>query len=132
MAILSCWQQRREMDDPEDHHPTVRIMATGSSTLGATRKFYRRGLPPFLLADQPAERNFQEWMDSYWAKDIQELFRLDRRGSFLTFVELLLTSSGGIFEATRFARPSEVSTLRGDLAVGTIGKLHRSSGGASD
>jgi predicted AAA+ superfamily ATPase len=27
----------------------------------------------------------------------------------LTFVELLLTSSGGIFEATRFARPSEVS-----------------------
>ncbi len=27
-------------------------------------------------------------MDSYWAKDIQELFRLDRRRSFLTFVEL--------------------------------------------
>ena len=48
-------------------------------------------------------------MDSYWAKDIQELFRLDRRRSFLTFVELLLTSSGGTFEATRFARPSEVS-----------------------
>jgi len=125
-----------------DHYPTVRIIATGSSTLGATRKFrdslngpqsgvvadtamsrdleslhiqklehrfYRGGLPPFLLADQPAEGDFQEWMDSYWAKDIQELFRLDRRRSFLTFVELLLTSSGGIFEATRFARPSEVS-----------------------
>ena len=165
-------RQRREMDDPEgflkslegkrvvldevhrlrnpsellkiaaDHYPTVRIIATGSSTLGATRKFrdsltgrkaelwltpamsrdleslhiqrlehrlYRGGLPPFLLADQPAEGDFQEWMDSYWAKDIQELFRLDRRRSFLTFVELLLTSSGGTFEATRFARPSEVS-----------------------
>jgi predicted AAA+ superfamily ATPase len=48
-------------------------------------------------------------MDSYWAKDIQELCRLGRRSSFLKFVELLLTSSGGIFEATRFAQPSEVS-----------------------
>jgi predicted AAA+ superfamily ATPase len=125
-----------------DHYPTVRIIATGSSTLGATKKFqdsltgrkaelwltpamsrdlgslhvqklehrlYRGGLPPFLLADLPPEGDFQEWMESYWAKDIQELFRLDRRRSFLTFVELLLTSSGGIFEATRFARPSEVS-----------------------
>ena len=41
-------------------------------------RLYRGGLPPFLLADQTRERDFQEWMDSYWAKDIQELFRLDR------------------------------------------------------
>jgi predicted AAA+ superfamily ATPase len=175
-------RQRREMDDPEgflkslegkrvvldevhrlrnpsellkiaaDHYPAVRVIATGSSTLGATRKLrdsltgrkaelwltpamsrdleslhvkklehrlYRGGLPPFLLADQTTESDFQEWMDSYWAKDIQELFRLDRRRSFLTFVELLLTSSGGIFEATRFARPTEVSrtTIANYLSV---------------
>jgi predicted AAA+ superfamily ATPase len=48
-------------------------------------------------------------MDSYWAKDIQELCRPGRRSSLLKFVELLLTSSGGIFEATRLAQPSEVS-----------------------
>lgn len=135
-----------------DHYPTVRIVATGSSTLGATRKFrdsltgrkaelwltpamtldlaalkvkdleqrlYRGGLPPFLLAKTSPDREFQEWMEAYWAKDIQELFRLERRQSFLHFVELLLTSSGGIFEATRYARACEVSrpTITNYLSV---------------
>lgn len=125
-----------------DHFPDVRIVATGSSTLGASAKFkdtlsgrkrdlwltpmttadladfgnprldhrfLRGGLPPFFLAKRLPERDFQEWMDAYWAKDIQELFRLERRSSFLRFVELVLAQSGGIFEATRFARPCEVS-----------------------
>jgi predicted AAA+ superfamily ATPase len=135
-----------------DHYPTVRVIATGSSTLGATRKFrdtltgrkaqlwltpamsadmdplgvtsletrlYRGGLPPFLINRQTPEREYQEWMDAYWAKDIQELFRLERRHSFVQFVELLLAASGGIFEATRYARPCEVSrtTITNYLAV---------------
>ena len=119
-----------------DHFPTVRILATGSSTLGASRRFRDTlagrktelwltpmieadladfgdtdlphrllygGLPPFFLSAELPERDFQEWMDAYWAKDIQELFRLERRASFQRFVELLMAQSGGIFEATRFA-----------------------------
>lgn len=135
-----------------DHFPTVRILATGSSTLGASRRFrdtlagrktelwltpmieadladfgdtdlphrlLHGGLPPFFLSPEPPERDFQEWMDAYWAKDIQELFRLERRASFQRFVELLLAQSGGIFEATRFAAPCEVSrtTITNYLAV---------------
>src|SRR6185312_9588695 len=135
-----------------DHYPSVRLVATGSSTLGATRKFrdsltgrkaelwltpaisrdleefgiadlskrlYGGGLPPFLLAPSPPESEFQSWLDDYWAKDIQELFRLERRQSFLHFVELLLISSGGIFEATRFATLCEVSrpTINNYLSV---------------
>jgi predicted AAA+ superfamily ATPase len=125
-----------------DHYSATRIIATGSSTLGASRKFrdtlagrktdlwltpmcladladankpnlkvrfLRGGLPPFFLVEAVEERDFQEWMDAYWAKDIQELFRLERRDSFQKFAELLLTQSGGIFEATRFAAPCEVS-----------------------
>ena len=125
-----------------DHFPNTRIVATGSSTLGATTKFrdtlagrkrdiwltpmitadltdFERaeldhrflhgGLPPFFLASAFPERDFQEWMDAFWAKDIQELFRLERRSSFMRFIELVLTNSGGIFEATKFARPCEVS-----------------------
>ena len=125
-----------------DHFPDIRILATGSSTLGASAKFrdtlagrkrnlwltpmvltdltafkrqdlrhrlLRGGLPPFFLAESLPERDFQEWMDAYWAKDIQELFRLERRASFQKFVELLVAQSGGIFEATRFAAPCEVS-----------------------
>ncbi len=72
-------------------------------------RFLRGGLPPFFLAEQPDERDFQEWTDAYWAKDIQELFRLERRDSFQKFTELVLAQSGGIFEATRFAGPCEVS-----------------------
>ena len=72
-------------------------------------RFLHGGLPPFFLSDSVPDRDFQEWMDAYWAKDVQELFRLERRSSFLKFVELLLAQSGGVFEATRFAAPCEVS-----------------------
>jgi predicted AAA+ superfamily ATPase len=76
---------------------------------GLRRRFLRGGLPPFFLAQQLEERDFQEWTDAYWAKDIQELFRLERRDSFQKFTELVLGQSGGIFEATKFAGPCEVS-----------------------
>lgn len=72
-------------------------------------RFLRGGLPPFFLAKKIPERDFQEWMDSYWAKDVQELFRLERRYSFLKFTELIMINSGGIFEATKYSSPCEVS-----------------------
>jgi predicted AAA+ superfamily ATPase len=72
-------------------------------------RFLRGGLPPFFMGKKLPEKEFQNWMDSYWAKDIQELFRLERRSSFQRFVELILSNSGGIFEATKCARPCEVS-----------------------
>ena len=62
-----------------------------------------------FLADELPEHDFQDWIDAYWAKDIQELFRLERRWSFQRFLELLFAQSGGMFEATRFAAPCEVS-----------------------
>ncbi|MHB1345600.1 MAG: ATP-binding protein [Thermoleophilia bacterium] len=126
-----------------DHFPTVRVIATGSSTLAARAKFsdtltgrkamvwltplmsqdvrdfggatledrlWSGGIPPFFLERADIrEVEYQEWLDSFWARDIQELFRLERRNSFLRFVELLLVNSGGVFEATTYAGPCEVS-----------------------
>ena len=125
-----------------DYHPDTQVIATGSSSLGASRRFRDTltdrkrdlwltpmlmqdeqefgargldhrfrfgGLPPFFLADAVPERGFQDWIDSYWARDVQELFRVERRWSFLRFVELIFTRSGGVFEATRFSAPCEVS-----------------------
>jgi predicted AAA+ superfamily ATPase len=125
-----------------DHFPRFRVLATGSSTLGASARFrdtltgrkrdirltpmtlsdladfgredlrhrlLRGGLPPFFLAPSLPEHDFQEWMDAYWAKDIQELFRLERRTAFQRLVELVLARSSGIFEATEFARLCEIS-----------------------
>ncbi len=77
------------------------------------------GLPPFFMEKRLPERDYQEWIDSYWAKDIQELFRLEKRYSFQKFVELILAQSGSQFEATRFATPCEASrtTITNYLAV---------------
>ena len=135
-----------------DHFSSTRVVATGSSTLGASARFrdtlagrkeeiwltplsaadlvdfgrpdldhrlLRGGLPPFFLAEELPEVDFQEWLDAYWAKDILELFRLERRSSFQRFFELLLAQSGGIFEATGFSRACEVSrtTISNYLAV---------------
>lgn len=135
-----------------DHYPDIKIIATGSSSLGASSKFkdtltgrkadiwltpmilpdmhdFKRtdwthrmlhgGLPPFFIAKTISETTFQDWMDAYWSKDIQELFRLERKASFQKFVELILTQSGGIFEATHYAAPCEVSrpTIMNYLSV---------------
>lgn len=125
-----------------DHYPKINILATGSSTLGASAKFKDTltgrkrelwltpinlddladfnspklshrflygGLPPFFMSNRIPEEDFQEWIDAYWAKDIQELFRLEQRHAFQKFFELIMTQSGGIFEATRFSKMCEVS-----------------------
>lgn len=103
-----------------DHFPSIRVLATGSSPLGASRhfrdtltgrkhelwltpmvaadlrdfgttdlsrRFLRGGLPPFFLNPTMPETDYQDWMDGFWAKDIQELFRLERRHSFQRFFE---------------------------------------------
>lgn len=135
-----------------DHYPSVRIIATGSSTLAASAKFrdtlsgrkhdlwltpvlleelksfaadnldrrmLQGGLPAMLLADRADERSFQEWLDGYWSRDIQELFRIERRASFTRLLELLLAQSGGLFDATRLATACEISrtTVANYLAV---------------
>jgi len=71
----------------------------------------RGGLPPFFLPAEVTGNDFQEWIDSYWAKDIQELFRLERRHSFQKLMELLFVNSGGIFEANKYAGPCEISRM---------------------
>lgn len=72
-------------------------------------RFLYGGLPPFFAHTRYPERAFQDWIDAFWAKDIQELFRLERRYSFQKFFELIMAQSGGIFEANSFAAPCEAS-----------------------
>lgn len=123
-----------------DAFPNLKILATGSSTLAATRKFrdslagrkrnlhlvpvrhdelaafeihdlrrrlFRGGLPPALLAEDYDAGFYAEWLDSYYARDVQELFRVEKRGAFLKLVEAVLRLSGGQMDA------SVLSTLCG-------------------
>ena len=146
------WRASHVLQIATDHFPKLKVIATGSSSLGASAKFRdkltgrkvdiwltpmnerdradfggqsiehrleRGGLPPFYLAAQFFEEEAQDWIDSFWNKDIQELFNVERRGPFLRFFELLFAQSGGIFEATSFAAPCGVSrpTIQAYLTV---------------
>lgn len=78
-------------------------------TYNLEHRLLRGGLPPFFMEKEFPERAFQDWIDSYWAKDIQELFRLGKRDAFQKFLELIFMNSGGMFEASKYAAPCEVS-----------------------
>jgi predicted AAA+ superfamily ATPase len=119
-----------------DAFPKLKILATGSSTLAATKKFrdtltgrkrtvhmlpvlweelpafdvtlndrlFRGGLPPALLADTKAPALYREWLDSFFARDIQRLFGFRDINRFNAFFEYVLRQSGGQFEVTSAAR----------------------------
>ena len=126
-----------------DAFPGLRILATGSSTLAAIRKFRdaltgrklvltlfpvlwteceegfhildldRRllngGLPEFLLNPTKDEHLFSEWMDSFYARDIQELFAVRERAGFLKLLLLMLRQSGGQADYTALSRECDLS-----------------------
>lgn len=133
-----------------DGFPKLRILATGSSTLAASRKFrdtltgrkrlvhltpvtwdelpafgvtlqqrlFHGGLPPALLATSKKPDFYREWMDSFFARDIQRLFGFRDMNRFNALLEYLLRQSGGQLEVAKTAtalgitRPTVESHLR--------------------
>ncbi|MBI5409816.1 MAG: ATP-binding protein [Nitrospirae bacterium] len=125
-----------------DVFPHLKILATGSSTLAASRKFrdtltgrkrtvhmtpvlwdelsafqnspllkrlHHGGLPQALLAETKSPGFYREWMDSFFARDIQRLFAFRDPDKFNTFFEYLMKQSGGLFEITRAASALGIS-----------------------
>ncbi len=72
-------------------------------------RLLRGGLPPALLAEKHNPEFYAEWQDSYFARDVQELFRLEKRAGFLRLLELVLRQSGGLLDVSRLAAESQVS-----------------------
>ena len=125
-----------------DEFPHLRVLATGSSTLAATKKFtdsltgrkrtvhlcpvlareladfgvsdltqrlLRGGLPNCLLIPCPDPEFYSEWLDSFYARDIQELFQIGKRSEFLKLCELLLQQSGELCSVTNLAKHTGVT-----------------------
>ncbi|MEI7900918.1 MAG: ATP-binding protein [bacterium] len=133
-----------------DVFPKLKILATGSSTLAASKKFrdtltgrkrlvhltpvlwdelpvfgvtlpqrlFHGGLPPALLVPSKQPAFYREWMDSFFARDIQRLFGFRDMNRFNAVLEYLLRQSGGQFEVTKTAsalgitRPTVESHVR--------------------
>jgi predicted AAA+ superfamily ATPase len=139
-----------------DAFPRLRILATGSSTLAATRKFrdsltgrktviylppvlwpecesefgvrdfdrrlLRGGLPEILLSAQPDEAFYAEWLDSFYARDIQELFGIRERTGFLNLTRLMFRQSGGLADYSALSRETDLSrpTVKAHLEALTV------------
>lgn len=72
-------------------------------------RLHRGGLPPALLSESHDAEFYSEWLDSYFARDVQELFRLEKRAGFLNVLSLLLRQSGGMLDVSRLARDAQIS-----------------------
>lgn len=139
-----------------DVFPHLKILATGSSTLAATKKFrdtltgrkfsiyltpvlwnecvtqfdikeldkrlLHGGLPEPLLSIKKEPYFFTEWIDSFYARDIQELFSVRNRTGFIQLLHLLLRQSGGLIDFTQLAKLSGLSrpTVKAHVEAMTI------------
>lgn len=125
-----------------DAYPKLRILATGSSTLAATRKFrdsltgrkrtihltpvlaeelslfnhatldtrlLRGGLPQVLLSGKSDPEFYSEWLDSYFARDVQELFHVEKRNAFLLLQATVMRQSGGMLDVTALSKICGIS-----------------------
>lgn len=146
----------RTLKIASDAFPKLRILATGSSTLSATRKFRdtltgrkvvlalppvlwtecdepfgikdldRRllhgGLPEQLLRERKDDSFCAEWMDSFYARDIQELFGIRERTGFLNLLRLMLRQSGGLVDYSAISRECGISrpTVKAYLEALTV------------
>jgi hypothetical protein len=139
-----------------DIFPDLKILATGSSTLAATKKFrdtltgrkysiyltpvlwnecvthfdikdldkrlLHGGMPEPLLSLKKESYFFTEWIDSFYARDIQELFSVRNRTGFIQLLHLLIRQSGGLIDFTQFAKLSSLSrpTVKAQIEAMTI------------
>jgi len=125
-----------------DLFPHLKILATGSSTLAASRKFqdtltgrkrlvhltpvlwdelpafqntpllkrlYHGGLPETILSEAKPVGFYREWMDSFFARDIQRLFAFRNPDKFNALFEYVMKQSGGLLETTRTANALGIS-----------------------
>jgi len=87
---------------------------------GIEHRLRNGGLPPVFLSDALPERECQEWMDAYWAKDVQELFRLERRHSFQRFLELWTVRGG------KLRRQNYLAALEATFVATVVRPYHSS------
>ncbi len=139
-----------------DVFPHLRILATGSSTLAASRKFrdtlagrkrlvrltpvlwdelgafdqsllkrlYHGGLPDALLAEEKSPSFYREWMDSFYARDMQRLFAFRDPDKFSSLFEYMMKQSGGLLAVSGVARALGISRQTVDSHVRALEATH--------
>lgn len=73
------------------------------------RRLLHGGLPGVLLRPQPDPAIFEDWMDSFYARDIQELFGLRNRSGFMALLKLVALRNGGLLDVSDLAKETGMS-----------------------
>ena len=161
---IVVFDEIHQLDNPSrllkigaDLFPRIRILATGSSTLAASRKFrdtltgrkrnvhllpvlwdelpafqnapllkrlYQGGLPQALLAETKSPSFYREWMDSFFARDIQRLFAFRDPDKFNALFEYVMKQSGGLLEVARAASALGISRPTVEKQLRALGVTH--------
>jgi len=109
------------------------LEAFGAATL--KKRLLYGGLPQPLLAETSDAGFYREWLDSFFSRDIQNLFAFRSPEKFNAFFEYLLRQSGGLFEANKAAsglgisRPTLATHLRALEITQAVTILRPFSGG---
>lgn len=72
-------------------------------------RFLKGGLPQFMLSSNVSPQDYNEWIESFWAKDITGIFNIEKKDAFIKFIEMIFMNSGEIFEITKYSKMCEVS-----------------------
>ncbi len=161
---MIVFDEIHQLNDPSrllkigaDMFPKLKILATGSSTLAATKKFsdtltgrkrvvhllpvlfdelesfdsvslatrlYHGGLPAALLASHRSPALYREWVDSFFARDVQRLFGFRDLNRFSTFFEYILKLSGGQLELMKAATAIGISRPTLDSHLNALETMH--------
>jgi len=73
------------------------------------KRLYHGGLPEALLSEGKSVGFYREWMDSFFARDIQRLFAFRDPDKFNAMFEYVMKQSGGLLEITRTASALGIS-----------------------
>jgi len=73
------------------------------------RRLLHGGLPGVLLGERPDPAFFEDWLDSFYARDIQELFGVRNRTGFMALLKLVALRNGGLLDITDLAKESGMS-----------------------
>src|SRR3989304_721605 len=103
MILRSSWIARVEAAWQER---TV-VWLSGVRRIGKTvlcRRLLQGGFPELLVGPESGQVFFEEWIDSFYARDIQELFGVRNRSAFLNLFKLALMRSGGLLDVTDLSK----------------------------
>lgn len=73
------------------------------------RRLLHGGLPGVLLGIRLDPDFFEDWMDSFYARDIQELFGIRNRTGFMALLKLVALRNGGLLDVSDLAKEAGIS-----------------------